>query len=128
MSNEFYPHKSFTNYRIQANNLDIMRQRIYANISDLNKYKHQLNANDYGQLMNHHYYILTTLDNIKTINYVESVDPYMRNTQVKYTPRGKAVLVDPNRQPSAEWERMFDRKIITPACNVQTLPPPSNIR
>jgi hypothetical protein len=44
MSNEFYPHKSFTNYRIQANNLDIMRQRIYANISDLNKYKHQLNA------------------------------------------------------------------------------------
>jgi UDP-N-acetylmuramoylalanine-D-glutamate ligase len=124
--------------------IDRFRQRLMANISDLNENKHRMHADAYHQLNNYHHYALTIFDNMKVIRLAEASDPYNQNRKlitgdhrnmetinpyekkmkVVYTRDGKAKFVDSPNKFKGEWEQQFDENVINPPCYLM---PSSNV-
>ena len=124
--------------------VDVLRKRLFDNISDLNANKHRMHADEYHQLSNYHHYALTILDNIKIVRQAEMSDPYNRNMgtvtgnqmrtnmetinpyenkmDVVYKRNGQASFVDKNSSKfTAEWEKQFDANVNNPP--MYTVPP-----
>lgn len=121
---------------ITPTEVDIMRKRLFDNISDLNGNKHRLRPDEYHQLLNYHHYAMNIFDNIKIISQVEMSDPYNKNmkniagnheiTNIEtinpfedklkavYNRDGRVVIVDKNNHFKGEWEKQFDENVINP--------------
>ena len=112
---------------LMISEVDIMRKRLFDNISDLNANKYRIRSDEYNQLLNYHHYALTILDNIKIISQSEINDhsnPYDRKPDIIYNRDGR--IITPSGKPrfKGEWESQFDENIINPPC--YTIPP-SNV-
>jgi hypothetical protein len=128
---------------INPQDLDVMRGRLYDNISDLNKNKHLLNPGDYNQLLNYHYYNLNILNNMKLIiqaevsnvyntphkrtpSQIDSIGSYGDNKKVIYKKNGQAILInknDMNINLKGEWVNQFNEGIMNDQGQPFNLPP-----
>lgn len=128
---------------ISINQIDQLRRNILANLKMMELNKPLFRSHDYLKLMNHHNFILETLDNMINIKKVEMNDPY---NSWNATPSSRTVL-DPsatrqqviyNRDGTTrivnvasldatgeEWEKQFDQRfLLNPPCYMM---PPQNL-
>ena len=132
---------AFMQQHISLRELDIFRKRILENLKELELKKHLIQSEDRVKLMNHHNYILTTLDNMIHTGMIEAHDPYnqgiyetsknqylldpaLSKKTVIYNKDGSTSLVESSNLHTTgqEWKRQFDSSLLlNPPC--YTIPP-----
>ena len=118
--------------------IDVMRHRVLKNLQDLETNKYLIKSHDLTKLMNHHNYILSTLDNMISIQKVERSDPYNSynsksnsssssnsNSTIVYNRDGTTKVVSKDivhNSKNEAWESLFDQKLLVTPPN--TMIPP----
>jgi hypothetical protein len=101
---------------ITSKEIDDMRNRIIANLADLELKKYSIRSGDHLRLVNLHSSILGTLDEMKNMYIIESSNPYVRPAGAT----AKTVNVS-----GEGWEDQFSPSLLlNPPCYVR---PPQGV-
>ena len=71
---------------LKIEDINELRKNIIQNSTKLTELKHQIKSSDYTQLMNYHYYILNTLNNMVNTRTVELNQSYGKLKQASMYP------------------------------------------
>ena len=121
--------------------IDELRNNIIANLRAIELSKHVIRSHDRVKLVNHHNFILETLDNMINIKRVEMSDPYnswaadptdtarlnATTKTIVYNRDGSTRIVECSqlRNRGEEWETQFDEtQLLNPPCYMM---PPQNL-
>jgi hypothetical protein len=126
---------------LKLSKIDVMRIRILKNLKELESSKHEIRSHDFTKLMNHHNYILSTLDNMVNIRKIEQSDPWNNMQHANANALGKTKLGKSNKtviyntdgstrvvsnkqlvNTGEGWEHQFDQSmLVNPPCYI--MPP-----
>lgn len=133
------------NTGLTVKEINTLRDRLQENMAFMNIHKHCIKPQEYNDLINHHYYSLSVLDNMINIKIVEHNNPYEQNAlkvgvhkasndevlnpfqpalRAVYDDQGKIRVMDAQSCHSdykQEWEQQFDSVLMNP--HQYTIPP-----